>query len=96
MITHMTKRLLVCAALAVAPMLATAPMLAATCEGLASLKSTPSTTITEAHTVAAGAFTVAPPGNVPAATRRVALDFRTMPAFCRVQGVIQPSNRLAH
>jgi len=88
--THMTKRLLVCAALAVAPMLATAPMLGTTCESLASLK-LPSTRIIEAHTVAAGAFTVSP-STPPPPPGQGAFDFSTMPAFCRVQGVIQPSN----
>ena len=53
MITHMTKRLLFCTALAVAPMLATTPLVAASCESLAGLKLS-NTTITAAQTVAAG------------------------------------------
>jgi hypothetical protein len=60
---------------------------AATCESLAGLK-LPDTTITSAQTVAAGAFTlpVEPQPNTSA------FAFNTLPAFCRVQGVIQPSS----
>ena len=47
MINHATKRLIVCAVLAVAPMLATAPKLAASCESLVNLKLS-DTTITAA------------------------------------------------
>ena len=66
--------------------LLTAPLLAATCESLTGLKLT-NTTITSAQTVAAGAFTLpggSQPGQAPA-------DYKGLPAFCRAQGVIQPS-----
>jgi hypothetical protein len=80
-------RLLVCATLTAAT---TVPTFAATCESLASLK-LPSTTITEAQTVGVGSFTV-PPGTPPPPGGLGAVDFRAVPAFCRVQGVIRPSN----
>lgn len=68
--------------------LLTAPTAAAAdCENLAGLK-LPDTTITLAQSVAAGAFTP-PPGSVdPAHT----FPFKTLPAFCRVTGVIKPSS----
>jgi len=55
---------------------------AATCEGLAGLK-LPDTTITAAQSVAPGAF--APPTGSPA-------PYKELPAFCRVAGVIKPTN----
>jgi hypothetical protein len=55
---------------------------AATCEGLADLK-LPNTTITLAQSVDAGAF--APPTGSPA-------PYKDLPAFCRVAGVIKPTN----
>src|SRR5262249_34874509 len=55
---------------------------AATCEGLAELK-LPDTTITAAQSVATGAFT--PPAGSPA-------PYKDLPAFCRVAGVIKPTN----
>jgi feruloyl esterase len=55
---------------------------AATCEGLAELK-LPNTTITAAQSVAAGAFTP-PTGS--------AAPYKELPAFCRVAGVIRPTN----
>ena len=55
---------------------------AATCEGLAELK-LPNTTITAAQTVAVGAF--APPTGSAA-------PYKELPAFCRVAGVIKPTN----
>jgi Tannase and feruloyl esterase len=58
-----------------------APLAAATCDSLAGLKLA-DTTITSAATVAAGAFTL--PVSLP--------SFKKLPAFCRVQGVIQPSS----
>jgi hypothetical protein len=64
----------------------TAPVLAATCESIAALK-LPTTTITAAQVVAAGAFRPSPP---PSAA--VLKSFESLPAFCRVQGVIQPSS----
>jgi hypothetical protein len=64
------------------------PANAATCESLADLK-LPNTTITSAQTVAAGTFTL-PTGSRPQATFFSAA-FNMLPAFCRVQGVIQPS-----
>src|SRR5215470_19106804 len=54
---------------------------AATCEGLAELK-LPNTTITAAQSVAMGEF--APPGS--------AAPYKELPAFCRVAGVIKPTN----
>ena len=55
---------------------------AATCEGLAELK-LPDTTITAAQSVAMGAF--APPTGSAA-------PYKELPAFCRVAGVIKPTN----
>jgi len=55
---------------------------AATCEGLAELK-LPNTTITAAQSVAPGAF--APPAGSPG-------PYKDLPAFCRVAGVIKPTN----
>ena len=77
----------ICKHLVFCATLTAAPMFAATCESLASLK-LPSTTITTAQTVAAGAFT--PPG--PALTPVALATYKALPAFCRVQGVIQPSS----
>jgi feruloyl esterase len=86
MITHMTKRLLVCGALAVAPMLATNPMLAASCESLASLKLS-GTTITMAQVVAAGAF------SRPQVGASISEQAFTNPvAFCRVAATLTPSS----
>jgi len=61
-------------------MLASLPLCAATCESLASL-SLPHTTIASARVYAAGEFQVqnGQPG-------------RTLPAFCRVQGVMKPAD----
>ncbi len=63
-----------------------APLAAASCEGLASL-ALPNTTITLAQTVAAGDFT--PP---PASARDLGapVDWKQLPAFCRVAATIQP------
>jgi feruloyl esterase len=69
------------------PLLLSVPLGAATCESLASLKRV-NTKITAAQVVAAGAFV--PPGPAPAAA--VLAPFKSLPAFCRVQGVIQPSS----
>jgi feruloyl esterase len=68
------------------PVLLSVPLGAATCESLASLK-LPKTTITAPQVVAAGAFV--PPGPTPNAAALA--PFKRLPAFCRVQGVIQPS-----
>src|SRR3984957_17658971 len=57
---------------------------AVTCEGIASLK-LPDTSITLTRTVAAGEF------SGPEAASQEA-EFRKLPAFCRVQGVIRPSS----
>ena len=64
----------------------TKPLFAATCESIAALK-LPATTITAAQVVAAGAFR---PSTLPSAA--VLKSFENLPAFCRVQGVIQPSS----
>jgi hypothetical protein len=66
-----------------------APQLsAATCDSVARLKS-PKATIVAAHTVASGAF------RLPTLRWQPAPDFfsafNTLRAFCRVQGIIQPS-----
>ena len=68
----------------------TAPVFAATCESIATLK-LPATTIVAAQVVAAGAFRTSSAlpggqGGIPRGT------FGSLPAFCRVQGVIQPSS----
>src|SRR5262245_56084303 len=62
--------------------LAFASVSAATCEGLAELK-LPDTTITAAQSVAPGAFAT-PTGS--------AAPYKELPAFCRVAGVIKPTN----
>jgi hypothetical protein len=64
----------------------TTPVFAATCESIAALK-LPTTTITAAQVVAAGAFKPPPPVS-PADLK----SFESLPAFCRVQGVIQSSS----
>jgi hypothetical protein len=70
----------------VSAILIAAPLAASTCDSLAGLK-LPHTSITAAQVVAAGAFT--PPGPAP---RPAALaTYQALPAFCRVQGVLQPS-----
>ena len=63
------------------------PLSAATCDGLAALKLA-NTTITAAQVVAAGAFLPSGPAPRPAA---LAL-YKSLPAFCRVQGVSQPTS----
>ncbi len=69
---------------------ATAPVFAAPCASLTALK-LPSTTITAAEVVPAGAFR--PPGLRPGALPADELRaFERLPAFCRVQGVIAPSS----
>jgi hypothetical protein len=80
---YLIKLFVVCLALAAAPAVS-----AATCESLANLKLT-KTTIISARSVAIGAFTM-PPDTPPS---REAFDiYKILPAFCRVQGIIQPSN----
>jgi hypothetical protein len=66
--------------------LLTAPLVAATCESLTALKPA-GTTINAASSIAAGAFTA--PGGPQLGQAPV--DYKKLPAFCRVQGVIQPS-----
>ncbi len=73
---------LVCAVLFAAPVLAAAP-----CESLAQVKA-PNTTITKSEIVPAGAFV---PAGGPA-DGQVGFDYKKLPPFCRVQGVIQPSS----
>jgi len=58
---------------------------AATCESLASL-TLPETTITQAQTVAAGAFTMPPGGFMPSPILP-----KSLPAFCRVAATLRPS-----
>ena len=74
-------------ALLFAATLLTGNLLAGTCEGIAGLK-LPDTSITIARIVAAGEFS----GPENAATASQAAEFRKLPAFCRVQGVIRPSS----
>ena len=74
-------KVLICAVLAAAPVVA-----ATTCENLTSLKIA-NTTIRAAETVAAGGFV---PNGGPA-DGQAGFDYKKVPAFCRVQGVIQPS-----
>jgi len=62
------------------------PLVAATCESLTALKPA-GTTITAASSIAAGAFQ-------PSAAPQIGqspVDYKKLPAFCRVQGVMQPS-----
>jgi feruloyl esterase len=87
MTTHITKRLLFIAALAVAPMLATVPLVAASCESLSGLKLS-GASITAAQTVPAGTFT--PPGDTPNVTTLAA--YKMLPAFCRVKATLTPSS----
>jgi feruloyl esterase len=60
---------------------------AAPCESLASLKLS-QTTITASEIVRPGEFL--PPGDPPADAARVV--YQSLPEFCRVQGIIQPSS----
>lgn len=71
--------------LSVYPFLLSLPIAAATCESLASLK-LPNTSLA-AETVAAGTFM--PPGELPGPADLAV--YKTLPAFCRVQGTIRPS-----
>jgi Tannase and feruloyl esterase len=73
--------------LGIFPTLLSLPLGAATCDGLTFLK-LPNTSITAAQIVAAGSFL--PPGPVPGP--EVLAVYKSLPAFCRVQGVIQPSS----
>jgi hypothetical protein len=77
----MIQRIVVCA------ILIAGPVAAATCESLASLKLA-NASITGAQVVAAGAFT--PPDAQP--NGQALATYKALPAFCRVQGVIQPSS----
>lgn len=63
------------------------PLTAATCDSLAALQLA-NTSITAAQLVPAGMFV--PPG--PAPTAADASIFKSLPAFCRVEGVIAPSS----
>ena len=74
-------------ALLFAATLLTGNLLAGTCEGIAGLK-LPDTSITIARIVAAGEFS----GPENTATASQEAEFRKLPAFCRVQGVIRPSS----
>jgi feruloyl esterase len=70
---------------------AVTPAAAASCESLASL-ALPNTTITLAQTVAAGEFTPPP---APASARNIGgrgepVNWKELPAFCRVTATIQP------
>src|SRR5215831_14909031 len=63
------------------------PLGAATCESLVSLKLT-NTSITAAQVVSAGAFL--PPGQAP--NPAIMELYKSLRAFCRVQGVMRPSS----
>jgi feruloyl esterase len=63
------------------------PLSAASCDSLLGLK-LPGAIITATRSVAAGEFTL--PGAQPNDPRLA--GFRSLPAFCRVEGVIEPSN----
>ncbi len=62
-----------------------APVLAAPCESLTGVKQA-GASIQSAQAVAAGAFAL------PQARGGAAADFKALPAFCRIQGVLQPSS----
>ena len=64
---------------------ASSPAFAATCESLSTLK-LPTTTITSAQQVAAGAFT-SPYPDMPGST----FNPKSLPAFCRVQATLKPA-----
>jgi feruloyl esterase len=81
--TYLVIALIFCA------VLTAAPVSAATCESLASLKLA-NTTIVSAQNVSAGTF-VLPAGSMPQQGENLGA-FNALPAFCRVQGVIQPSS----
>ena len=74
-------------ALLLAATLLKGSLLAGTCEGIASLH-LPDTTIKIAQMVSAGEF--AAPESTATASQEA--EFRKLPAFCRVQGVIRPSS----
>ena len=61
---------------------------AATCESLQAL-SLPNTTITLTQSVAAGVFSSPAPGR---GTGRPTVDFKQLPAFCRVAATLRPSS----
>src|SRR5579872_1553748 len=75
-------KLLICAALLTGPMWA-----ATNCESLMNWKAA-NTTVTSAETVPAGGFV---PAGGPA-DGQAGFDYKRLPPFCRVQGVIQPSS----
>ena len=79
--------MLVSAAVLLASSVVAASALGATCESLADLR-LPETVITLAKSVAAGAFT--PPTGPPPTP--VIVPYSTLPAFCRVAGVIKPTS----
>ena len=79
----MTRNLIVLLAIA-APLSMNLPALGADCASLSGLK-VADTTITIAESVAAGAF------KLPSGPRGGAGAFASLPAFCRVQGVIKPT-----
>src|SRR5262245_20104581 len=77
-----------------AALLHTPPVAAATCESLASI-SLPSTTITAAQTVAAGAYVPPAParrGGGNAAPQGRGNAFADLPEFCRVAATLRPSS----
>jgi feruloyl esterase len=70
--------------------LAQLPLAAATCESLKSL-AIPHTTITLAHSVPAGQFTL-PAGTPPPFPGARAPNFKDLPEFCRVSTASRPTN----
>ncbi|HWC76882.1 MAG TPA: tannase/feruloyl esterase family alpha/beta hydrolase, partial [Blastocatellia bacterium] len=76
------------AAFGVAAVLGCTQVQAQTCERLGQLK-LPDTTITTAQSVGAGAFTL--PAGAPNPPIGAGVNFKELPAFCRVAGVIKPT-----
>ncbi len=66
------------------------PLAAATCESLKSL-AVPHTTITLARTVPAGQFTL-PAGSPPPFPGVAPLNFKDLPAFCRISATSRPTS----
>lgn len=79
------SRLVLCCSIMLLSALARPAVAQQACESLMALK-LPDTTITAAESVAAGAFTGAPPPIIPSRS------FKSLPAFCRVTGVIKPTS----
>ena len=77
------------AAAAFAALTAAVPVVAASCDSLSNLK-LPNTTITLAQVVAAGEFTPPPPTGPVFGPRGEPVNWKELPAFCRVAATIHP------